>query len=88
MGRPTGRARVSTQNPDHFAVCDRCGIWYNGSALSWQFEYAGRGLTNLRLLVCSPCLENPNPQLTTRTLKADPPPVMNARTENFAVDNA
>lgn len=85
--RFTGRARVNPSNPVAFAVCDRCGIWYNRTDLSWQFQWAGPRLQNLRLLVCPHCLDKPQEQLKPRILPPDPLPVMNARPENFLIDD-
>lgn len=85
--RFTGRAHVSASNPRAFGVCDRCGIWHQLCNLSWQYQWAGTRLQNLRLLVCAQCLDVPQPQLKARILPPDPVPVMNARPENFDADN-
>jgi len=83
-----GRARVDTNAPQAFAVCDRCGIWYNHARLHWQFQYAGPNLQNLRILVCDRCLDVPQPQLKPRILPPDPMPVLNARPEAFSIDES
>lgn len=85
--RFTGRAQVNPSHPVSFAVCDRCGIWHNITALRWQFQYAGPNLQNLRLLVCRICLDVPQPQLKPRILSADPLPTLNARPEAFLIDD-
>ena len=36
-----GRAHASISRPSAFAVCDRCGNWYNHKDLVWQFDWAG-----------------------------------------------
>ena len=59
----SGRARTSASNPQAFAVCDRCGIWYNHVDLQWQYDWAGSSLINKRLLVCGRCLDVPQQQL-------------------------
>lgn len=83
-----GRARVTINSLDSFAVCDRCGMWYNIKRdLHWQFEYAGPNLQNLHLLVCDTCLDIPQPQLIPRILPPDPLPTLNARPEKFWYDN-
>lgn len=82
-----GRAQVSTRAPVSFAVCDRCGIWYNIDKLHWQFQYAGPNLQNLHLLVCRTCLDVPQPQLKPRIIPPDPMPTLNARPENFLIDD-
>jgi hypothetical protein len=76
-----GRARASAQRPRAFAVCDRCGIWYNHHKLVWQFDWAGASIVNKRSLVCPRCLDNPQQQLRAIILPADPVPVMNPRPE-------
>lgn len=78
-----GRARASSQRPRAFAVCDRCGIWYNHHRLHWQFDWAGASLINKRVLVCPRCLDMPQEQLRAIILPADPVPVMNPRPETY-----
>jgi hypothetical protein len=51
--------------------------------LSWQFDWAGAGLINKRLLVCNNCTDTPQQQLRSIVLPADPPVIMNARPEYF-----
>lgn len=82
-----GRARVNPSKPVSFAVCDRCSFWYNITDLHWQFQYAGPNLQNLHLLVCDKCLDEPQPQLKPRILPPDPMPTLNARPENFLIDD-
>lgn len=77
--RPHGRAKVSTRNPEAFAICDNCGFQYNHSELRWQFEWAGNKLVNLRQLVCRRCNDIPNTQLRAIVIPADPMPIMNPR---------
>lgn len=86
--RPHGHARVSSRNPRAFAVCDRCGSWWQHIDLQWQSQWAGTRLQNLRLLVCDRCIDVPQPQLKARILQPDPVPIMNPRPENFSVDEA
>lgn len=85
--RPHGRATVNTTNPSAFARCDRCGFIYNHKDLKFQFDYRGPRLANLRILVCKPCYDNPQPQLKPILLTADPIPVMNARPEDYTYAN-
>ncbi len=79
----SGRARTSARNPQAHAICDRCGARYNHVDLSWQFDWAGAGLINKRILVCGPCSDTPQQQLRSIVLPADPTPIMNARPEDF-----
>jgi len=81
-----GRAKTSPSSPRAYAVCQRCGIWVNHVDLAWQFEWTGPRLQNLHLLVCDRCLDQPQPQLKTRIIPADPTPIMWALPENFYVD--
>ncbi len=78
-----GRARTSAKNPQAHAICDRCGGRLNHVDLSWQFDWAGAGLINKRLLVCDACTDTPQQQLRSIILPADPPVVMNARPQDF-----
>lgn len=79
----SGRARTSSVNPQAFAVCDRCGIWYNHVDLRWQFDWRGTSLQNIRLLVCSPCYDEPQHQLRAIVIPADPIPIQNPRIQDF-----
>ena len=81
--RPHGRASVSSRNPKAFAICDRCGFLYNHNRLQWQFDYAGAGLINKRILVCSPCLDTPQNQLRAIVLPQDPTPIDNPRVQDY-----
>lgn len=78
-----GRARISPSNPQAAAVCDRCGIVYNHSDLQQQTQYAGAGLITFNILVCSRCLDVPQPQLKSIAIPADPLPVINPRIQNY-----
>lgn len=82
---PTGRARVSARSPSTHAICDRCGFRYLHSQLSWQLQWAGVKLQNLRILVCCECLDTPQPQLKSIIIPADPVPVLNPRPEQYDV---
>jgi len=86
--RFSGRARTDPHNPKAFAVCDRCGIWYNHVDLQWQHDFRGNKLVNIRLLVCQRCLDKPFELNRPLKLPPDPPPVMDARPEQFYVDEA
>lgn len=83
MTRPHGRARVSSRNPEAFAVCDRCGAIYNHIDLSWQFDWAGTELINKRILVCRRCTDVPQQQLRAIILPPDPVPIQNPRVFNY-----
>ena len=81
--RPHGRASVSSRNPRAFGICDRCGFLYNHTYLQWQFDYAGAGLINKRILVCRPCNDTPQAQLRAIVLPADPVPIQNPRIQDY-----
>ena len=82
-----GRARISSTNPQAFAVCDRCAMWYNHVDLKWQYDWAGASLINKRLLVCDSCYDEPQQQLRAIALPADPVPIVNPRVEPYLYDN-
>lgn len=83
----SGHARTSSVSPQAHAICDRCGFRYNFVDLSWQWEWRGASLQNLRILVCGPCLDTPQEQLRTIVLPPDPQPIINARPELYAEDS-
>jgi hypothetical protein len=85
--RPHGRATVNGNAPSAFARCDRCGFIYNHKSLQFQFDYRGPRLTNLRILVCQPCYDKPQPQLKPLMITQDPLPVINARPEDYDYAN-
>jgi hypothetical protein len=79
-----GRAQTSARNPRAFGVCDRCGIWHNHDRLQWQFQWGGASLYNKRILVCDTCLDVPQQQLRAIIVPADPTPIQNPRTQDYA----
>lgn len=81
--RPHGRANINARNPQALAVCERCGSLYNHYQLSWQFQWVGTKLQNIRILVCPDCLDQPQEGLRTIILPPDPVPIQNARPENY-----
>jgi hypothetical protein len=52
--------------------------------LQWQFDYAGAGLINKRILICTPCLDTPQNQLRAIVLPQDPTPIQNPRVQDYA----
>ena len=83
MSYPHGRAKVSATSPSAFAICDRCGFLYNHRDLHWQYDFRGRSLANLRILVCETCEDKPQNQLKPRIIPPDPMPIQNARPERY-----
>lgn len=84
LWHPSGRARVSQRQPEAQAVCDRCYCNWSLNDLSWQFQWAGTKLQNLRLLVCPVCLDVPQPALKTIIIPPDPVPRLNPRPEQYS----
>lgn len=83
--RSHGHTRVNSRFPQAAGVCDRCGRMWNHKDLSFQFDWRGEQLFNLRILVCQPCYDTPQEQLRARILSPDPLPIYNARPEPFTV---
>lgn len=83
MSLPHGRAKVDARSPRAFGVCDRCGFLYNHKDLHWQYDFRGRSLANLRILVCDTCEDTPQNQLKPRIIPPDPMPIQNARPERY-----
>jgi hypothetical protein len=79
----SGRARTSSRNPRSFAVCDRCGIWYNRDELKNQVDWRGAQLLPLFIFVCPHCYDEPQEQLRAITLPPDPVPIYLPRPEDF-----
>ena len=85
--RPHPRGtETDPSSPRAWATCERCGLLFNLFKLQWQFDWRGTALMNLRILVCETCLDEPQRQLGTIVLPPDPPPIMNARPEAYAID--
>jgi hypothetical protein len=84
----SGRARTSASNPQAFAVCQRCGQWYNRVDLNFQFDWRGAQLQNLYILVCKHCMDRPQEQLRAITLPADPVPIYYPSVEDFDGDSS
>ena len=79
----SGRARTNPRSSAAFAVCDRCGRWWNHVNLRFQYDWAGASLINKRILVCGPCYDTPQEQLRAIVLPADPIPILNPRPELY-----
>ena len=79
---------VDPENPRCWGTDDRTGFVTNLGDLSWQMEWGGNTLYNKKLLVRSRSLDTPSPFLRSILLPPDPPPIMNARPEPYAIDEA
>lgn len=84
--RPHPRYASSDPHAGAWATCDDCGFVWNHPRLDWQREWAGFTIINKHALVCPRCLDVPNEQLRTLVLPPDPDPVLNARPEQYSVD--
>lgn len=85
--RPAGKyVRTNPQDPSAYAICDECGLRVNFRDLRWNYEWAGTHLYNTHSLRCWRCADVPQEQNRTIILPSDPPPIINARTENFAYE--
>ena len=82
----SGRARTNARKPSAFAVCMRCGIWYNRVNLNFQYDWRGTSLQNLYILVCDLCTDVPQEQLRAIQLPADPTPIYYPSVEDFVAD--
>jgi len=54
--------------------------------MRWQHDWRGEKIVNLRVLVHEDELDIPQRQLGNLVLSADPPPIYNARPENYTID--
>ena len=82
-----GRAIANPDSSTAAGVCDRCGFVYQHSHLRWQYNIRGRGLQNLRILVCEKCEDSPSYFLKPVIVPPDPMPIENARPEPFCYDS-
>jgi hypothetical protein len=85
--RWTGRAKVNASDPHAFAVCQRCGFWYNRDDLHWQFEWRGPNLVNIRIAVCDRCLDVPFIFARPIVYPPDPVPIAWPLPEDFTAAN-
>ena len=60
----------------------------NHENMVWQWDWAGTGLIRKNILISKDELDEPQRQLGTIILPVDPPPIMNARPEPYAIDEA
>lgn len=89
--RPHGTARVAdvdATSPRAWAYCDRCDSVTNHHKLSWQYDWRGPRLQNLRILVCWRCQDKPFEHFRPVILPPDPPPILNPRPGNVAAQMA
>lgn len=85
---PHGRAVVDLQNLDAFAISDRSGFLTNASNLTWQYEWRGNQLQNLRILVTPGELDVPQEQFRPVIIPPDPVPIRDPRPPFWAQEQA
>jgi len=83
-----GRAVTNPSAPRAKGVCDRCGFVYQLVKLTYQHEWQGTKLQNLRLRVCRECKDVPQPQLKSKLIPPDPVPVLDPRPERMLYPNS
>lgn len=86
MRRHPRRAAVDPSSPRAWATDDRSGFIGNHENLISQFEWAGTKLIDTKILVYEDELDVPQEQLRAIILPIDPPAIVNARPENYAID--
>jgi hypothetical protein len=87
MRKHPRRAEVDPQSPRGWATSDRNGHVSNLYKMKFQFEWRGSRLMNTRTLVSEDELDIPQRQLGTPALLGpDPPPLINARPEQYSMD--
>ena len=86
MRKHPRRAAVDRSSPRAWSTSDRSGFVGNHENQQFQWDWRGTGLVNLRILVNADELDVPQRQLGAIILPPDPPPVMNARPEPYAID--
>lgn len=87
MRKHPRRAQVDPYHPEGWASSDRDGMIGNLRRMKWQFEWRGSKLMNTRVLVHEDELDVPQRQLgTPAILGPDPPALINARPEQYSID--
>lgn len=82
MRKAPRRAKIDPDNPSAWATDDRSGFIGNLRNAVFQHDWAGTGLVNRRILVFPDQLDEPQRQLGTILISADPLPIQNARPGN------
>lgn len=87
MSIPSRMPKPNLANIRPLGTCQRCSWIYHLDELQWQYDYRGMQLQSLNILVCSTCLDAPQPQLKPIILPPDPVSVLNARPFDYANAN-
>ena len=80
------KASIDPYSPRAHGTCDRCSQIVTHSTLKWEMEYRGIALMRTGFLVCPRCLDVPYQGNRPIIIPADPVPIQNPRTENFALE--
>ena len=80
------RARTNSRSPRGWATDMRSGFVVNQVDLQEQHEWRGLKLMPTGTFTVPPFLDKPQRQLGTIILSPDPVPLMNARPEQYPVD--
>jgi hypothetical protein len=79
-------ASVDPSNPQAWFTSDRSGFIGNLRNAVWDRQWAGPSIINRRFLTLPHEYNVPNELLRTIVLPPDPEPIVNARIENYALD--
>lgn len=80
------RARTDPTSPRAWGTSDRSGFIGNHENLQRQFQWRGKALIDTKVLVYPDEYDQPQRQLGILILPPDPPPIMNARPEQYYVE--
>src|SRR6185369_280760 len=87
MRKHPRRAQVDPSWPQGWASSDRNGHVGNLADMRWQYDWAGPKIINKKILIHEDELDEPQRQLgSPAILGPDPPPLINARPEQYALD--
>lgn len=87
MRKHPRRAEVDPSWPQGWGSSDRNGHVGNLAKMRWQHDWAGPRIINKRILVHEDELDEPQRQLGSPALLGpDPPALINARPEQYAID--
>lgn len=86
MRKHPRRASVDPTSPRAWGTSDRSGFVGTQRNMRWQWEWRGTGLANTRVLVHPDELDVPQRQLGTIFIPPDPLPIINARPEQYNID--
>jgi hypothetical protein len=81
-------ARTNPYFPEGWSTCMRCGFVGNLVDFQEQADWRGIRLMSTGLIVCEPCLDDPQRQLGTIILPPDPPPLIGSLPEPYAIDES